>query len=271
MPVPVPESEAPPPRYERVLATGVRAAGVQLAMMRTSAALVLFGLVQPATLVLVAHVATGGRGLADPGQVALGAGLLALWGSTVWASGQVLRQELWEGTLSQLLVRPVDVRLVVYSKSVTATLCNAAAASVSLTVAVWAIGWPVTIARPLPFAAAVVATLASASAFGFLLSSVFLLTRAAQRVAEALMYPVFILGGLLVPLELLPAAARPVAWLFSLYWGGRVLTAAARGEPAAPLDWLMLAGTAALAMVAGLWCFATLLARVRKEGSLEVI
>ena len=84
-----------------------------------------------------------------------------------------------------------------------------------------------------------------------LLSCLFVLTRAAPRIAEALTYPVFILGGLVVPLSLLPSWARPVSAGVPLRWGGELLRAASAGKPQELRAWLLLlATTTAYALVA---------------------
>ena len=237
---------------------------------RASAALVVVAIVQPATFLVVTLLASSGRAHVDPREVALGAGLTSLWGTTVWSAGAILRIERWQGTLPGILSRPAGLATVLAGKSLGATLYATVLIGATVSVVAAAFGHPLTIERPLAFAAALAATLVSAWTLGFLVACVFLLTRAAGRIAEALTYPVFILGGLLVPLSLLPEQVRPLSWVVSLRWGDDVIRAGAAGAPATARPWLLLAATTAVYAAAARIVVGVVLERVRKEGTLDL-
>lgn len=140
--------------------------------------------------------------------------------------------------------------------------------TISVTAAL--LGHPIAIADPAQFTAALVAVLASALVLGLLVSCLFVLTRSAGRISEAIMYPVFILGGLLVPLSLLPDWVQPLSAIVSLRWGGELLRAAATGEAQSAEAWLMLAITTAAYGLLARFLFRRVLDRVRRDGTLEL-
>lgn len=231
--------------------------------------IVVAGVVQPAVLTAMTLLAAEGRGL-DSSAVGLGSGLIALWGVTVWTAGQILRRELWQGTLAAILMRPVDLRLVLAGKCLGGTIVAVTAISLSVGVTSLLVGEPLRVGSPLAFGATLLATIVAAGVLGMGMNSLFLLSRAAPRIAEAILYPVFILGGLLVPLELLPALVRPLAWALPLYWGGELLRDAAAGSPQAWSDWAALGSTTALYGLLGRVAFTRVLERARKAGTIDL-
>lgn len=230
----------------------------------------ILGIVQPASFLLIAAFASRRTDRIDLSEAALGAALVALWGATIWSAGSILRGERWQGTLPQILARPAGLAPVLIGKTLGSTLRSSLYIGVTIAVTAAALGHPISIARPLPFAAALLAVLASALVLGLLLSCLFVLTRAAGRISEALMYPIFILGGLLVPLSLLPEWVRPLSTVVSLRWGGELLRAGAGGEPQAGRAWLLLALTTLGYAVLARLVFGRVLDRARKEGTLDL-
>ncbi|MDP8911084.1 MAG: ABC transporter permease, partial [Actinomycetota bacterium] len=228
------------------------------------------GIVQPASFLLIAWFAGRSTGRVELEDAALGAALIALWGATVWSAGAILRGERWQGTLSQILARPTGLGTVLLGKTLGATLRSAVFIGASVAATAALLGHAVSIERPLQFVIALVAVLVSALVLGFLLSSLFVLTRAAGRISEALLYPIFILGGMLVPVSLLPAWVQPLSAVVSLRWGGELMTAAAEGEAQPGKAWLMLVATTTAYAVLARLSFERVLVRSRREGALDL-
>src|SRR5206468_2583677 len=63
------------------------------------------------------------------------------------------------------------------------------------------------------------------------MAAIFVAARAARRFANALGYPFYILGGLLVPITFLPPWLRPLSWLTYLYWSAGLLRDALSAQP----------------------------------------
>lgn len=249
----------------RSLLAGAR---VQL-RSETRLAGVMAGVVQPAVFMAVTLLAAGQAAAGT--RTAIGCGLLGLWGAIVWRFGLVLRQERQRGILAGLVSRPAGLVVVLVGKSLGSVLRSAVLTALTVGVVAAAAGQPVRIAAPVAFTLTTLATLTSATTLGLLLCSVFLLSRSATRIAETLVYPVFILGGLLVPTGLLPGWAQQLSTLVSLRWAGELLLDAASGRGQQPGDWLALAVTStgyAVGAVAGL---RVVLRKIRAEGTLELV
>jgi ABC-2 type transport system permease protein len=244
-------------------------AALQLRMQR-SALLVIGGVVQPAAFLAMTLLARRGSHHVDAAGLALGMALVGLWGTTIWQTGNVLRGERWLGTLAPIIARPTSLAVVLLGKSAGSTLRATVFVVPTVVVASLAAGEPIPAHRPLPLLAAALAVLASAAVFGMLVGCLFLLTRSAGRIAEAATYPVFILGGLVVPLSLLPGWVRPLADGVSLHWGAELLHAASAGSAQSAHAWLLLlATTCAYALLVSL-LFHRVVDRARRDGSLDL-
>lgn len=230
---------------------------------------VVLGVVQPAVLVLVT---LAGRPDDPVGttRTATAVVLTGIWSTTVWAGAGVLRRERVEGTLAATLISVRDPRLVVVGKSIGSSLLSTALVLVTVGAVLAALRRPVTVEHPAAFALALAAALLSAVALGVALSCLFVLTRHAIHVSSALMYPVLLLGGMLIPLPAVPAALRPLSWPVSLRWANDVLRAAVAGSPdlrALGLVLLLSAGYAA----GGALAFRAVDRLVRRKGTLDLV
>lgn len=235
----------------------------------------LLALIQPLVFTAVALLAAGdhavpagGRAAMDTSQIPLAVGLLSLWATSLWSAGLILQFEIWEDTLESLLVRPCNLVTVLCGKVLGATTTFATLIAVSVAGVAWALGSPLEVAHPVQFVLALLLTVASTAALGGLVGCLFVMTRAAIRVAEALTYPLFIVGGLLIPLTLLPGWLRPVAWLMSPFWGKQLLGAAAAGEDTQLGAWAALAALAVVYALAAVLLFRSVVDRARRTGTL---
>ncbi|MFJ2130381.1 ABC transporter permease [Streptomyces sp. NPDC087845] len=153
--------------------------------------------------------------------------LTALWGSTIWTSGGVLRRERTYGTLARCVCGVESPTLILFGKSLGATLYGVGTILASTVFTVLALRLPVGMAHPFWLVVGLVVVIVSATTLGALLSCLFLLTRNGLIWSGALMYPVFVLGGLLIPQDVLPVWLRWVPQLLSLRWINEFLSSAA--------------------------------------------
>ncbi|MEU5907117.1 ABC transporter permease [Micromonospora sp. NPDC047467] len=240
--------------------------------MRTQRSLVLIiiGIAQPAIFLAVTLLARRTGNQVQPASLALGICLVSLWGATIWQTGFVLQSERVDGTLAPVLSRPANLGAVLVGKAAASTIRSLLFVVPTVAVTMLVAREPLPVAAPGAMVAAALAVVVSATVFGLLVGSLFVLTRAAYRIAEAAAYPVFILGGLVLPPELLPGWLQPVAWGVSLHWGAELLSAAAAGVPPPGTAWPMLAGTTAAYGLIAAWLFERMVNRVRRDGTLEL-
>ncbi|GGW75640.1 ABC transporter permease [Streptomyces caelestis] len=231
---------------------------------------VIPGCVVPAALCLATLLARGPESLLTARQIQLGCGVLALWSCAIWQTGLILREELAHGTLPGILTRRAGLGVVLFGKTIgTALRC---ALLIALTIGCVGLltGEPLRIAHPGAFTLAALATFGSALVLGSLLSCLFLLTPAAMRIAEALVYPMSLLGGMIVPIELLPGWLRHVPDVVSLRWATELLTAAAEGRTQSVAAWACLCATTGGYALLARWAFRTVLHRARERGTLAL-
>lgn len=198
--------------------------------LSTSSFFILVSILQPIIFATIAFFMfrSGARGESLL-YVALGAGLMGIWSSTLFGSGGLIQWERYQGTLEVLMAAPVPFFLVLLP----ATIANASVGIYSLTAT---IAWgkvffdiPLEIASPALFAIAIPVTVLGLGMMGLMLASTFVLYRHANALSNLLEYPVWLVTGLLVPVSFLPGWAAPVSWLLAPTWGIKAIRSAALG------------------------------------------
>lgn len=197
--------------------------------------------------------------------------LTALWGSTVWMAGGVLRRERTSGTLGRVVTGAYAPFLVLLGKSVGATLYASATIAISSATTVVILGVPTQLGQPGTVALAILVLLASASALGTLLACLFLVTRHGLEWSSALIFPVFLLGGLLIPADHLAPWLRWVPDMLSLHWAHQMLVHTADGNGLDLRALLAAAALAALYFVLAWLALRWAVTQARKVASLDFV
>ncbi|MEV0455851.1 ABC transporter permease [Catellatospora methionotrophica] len=264
---PVPGSKLS--RLSAVAAMVFIAVKLQLRSERGSPAALIIGVVQPVVFITVTTQVESGRDDQVNTGLVIGVGLLAVWGATVWTAGAILRWEAIGGTLAANVTGMWSPALVLFGKSLGATIRNTATVVVSVAVSVAVLRVHVPMRHPWWFIAGVVGVLVSGVALGMLLSCIFLLTRHGEAVASALMYALFILGGVAIPVSFLPTQIAWLSQLVSLRWAQELLVQASSGTPNA-YTLGALFGLAAAYGVAAVALLSLIVNRARRRGTLEL-
>lgn len=178
--------------------------------------------------------------------IALGAGLMGIWSSTLFGSGGAIQWQRWQGTLEIVVAAPAPFLLVIVPLTV-------ATASIGLYSIVATLAWgrvffgvPLEFVHPWQLAVALPVTVLSLGMLGLVLASTFVLYRQATAFSNLLEYPIWLVTGLLVPLSLLPGWVSWIAWTLAPTWGVRAIRDAAIGGSSA---WPEIGMAAALAVV----------------------
>jgi ABC-2 type transport system permease protein len=203
------------------------------------------------------------------GYAVLAPAVMALWAMAVMVSGEVVDTERWSGTLELLLASPASLPLVVVGRIAAVTVLSALGLAEAWLVAWLGFGELVTVPHPAVFALALLATVAATAAWAAALASVFVVGRSARTFQNALSYPFYVLGGALVPVDLLPGWLQPVTRVVYLSWSSDLLRDAL--DPA-PVDSVAgrLAAVLGLGLAGGLLGAALLrkvVLRVRRTGT----
>lgn len=194
--------------------------------------------------------------------------LMALWTSLLGAAGSTITEERNNGTLELVVASPANLFLFVLRRLSLSAVIGAVALAEAWVVAAVGFGQVVRIEAPLPFLAAAVLTVAGMVSTAGALASVFVLVPSARILQNALNYPFFLLGGVLVPLALLPDALAAPGRLVFLSYGSDLLRAGIAGAPTRPLTWVMLVLLGAGALAGGAVAFRRVVDRARVEGTL---
>jgi ABC-2 type transport system permease protein len=214
----------------RLIGAGVRFHVKSLTM---SGFFILTSVIQPVIFASVAYLMF--QAGARPGTllyVALGAGMMGIWSSTLFGSGGAIQWQRWQGTLESCIAAPPPLILII----VPLTIATATIGLYSLTATLlW--GWlffdvPLAVADPVAFVVALPAAVIGLGLLGLVLASTFVLYRNANALSNLLEYPVWLVTGLLVSLSLLPGWVGPFSWALAPTWGVNGLREAAiAGNP----------------------------------------
>jgi ABC-2 type transport system permease protein len=246
----------------------VAAARQQVAIVRSHPLFLIGGIVQPLVFLLVVFFARGRPTGPQVTGFATAVLLMAYWGSTVWQGAGILRRERSTGTLPALMRGVHAPMLVLAGKSLGASLAPALLTGVTVIATLAMLRAPLVVPAPGWFAVGLLAALLSGTALGTVLCSLFLLTRYGPQLSSALMYPVFLLAGLLIPTDLFPPWIAWLGSLVSLKWAQQFLVSLA--GPTSDLGALAMVGVLTVAYaLGGLAAFRRIDTLVRARGTLE--
>jgi ABC-2 type transport system permease protein len=218
---------------------------VNVKMLATSSFFMLIAVAQPVIFATIAYYMflSGGR----EGTLlyaSLGAGMMGVWSTTLFASGGMIQWQRWQGTLELGVASPVNLALVYLPFSLANSFTGAYALAATL---IWGrviFGVPLHFAHPWLFVLSVPTVVLSLALLGLLLASTFVLYRNANAMSNLLEYPVWIASGLVFSTAILPAWTHPISWILPPYWGIIALRHAAfGGEVWFPLSMALALGT----------------------------
>lgn len=204
------------------------------------------------------------------GYGVLAPALMSLWAMSLQTAGELISRERENGSLEALLAAPAPFGAVLLGRISAVTVISMVAFAQS-----WLVGWALTgtavpVPHPALFLVTVVATTVAMTGWAGVMACVFVLARSARTFQNSLSYPFFVLGGVIVPVALLPDGLSLPARAVFLSWSSDLLRDALDPAPVhAPL--LRLGIVLALGGVGYLLSHALLartLRRVRRTGSL---
>lgn len=196
--------------------------------------------------------------------------LIALWQMSLQTAGELISRERENGSLEGLLAAPAPFPAVLIGRI-------AAVTSVSLLAFVesWLVGWLLTgtvtaVAHPIAFVVTLLCTAIAMTGWAGVMACVFVLTRSARTFQNSLSYPFYLLGGVIVPVSLLPDWVAWPAKLVFLSWSSDLMRSALAAAPIANVlpRLLIICGLGAGGYLLSRHLLRRTLNRVRRTGSL---
>lgn len=196
---------------------------------------------------------------------------IALWWVALSAASVVIQWDRWGGTLELVLATPAGLPLVVFGRILAVTTLGLFGFVEVWLVGKVAYGADFAIHHPSVFAATLLLSAAAMATTALALAALFVLARNAITFVNSASYPMFVLGGVLVPVTFLPDWVEPISRAVFLSWSSDLLRSSLAAGPVADL-WLRIAMVAALG-VAGLLVGAAMmvvfLRKVRRTGEIS--
>jgi ABC-2 type transport system permease protein len=199
----------------------------------------------------------------------LGAAVMGMWSATSTTAGGAMQRERWHGTLELLVAAPPHFALVLLPVTLAMATVGIYSLTATLLYGHFLFGIDLVVEQPLLFAASVVGTVLSFGALGLVFAVSFVRFRAAWALGNLFEYPVWLIGGFLVPLALLPEWVRPFSWVLAPTWGMNAIRESAAGG--SPLNDLAIClGLGAVYVVVGILATERVLHAARVRAALSM-
>jgi ABC-2 type transport system permease protein len=150
--------------------------------------------------------------------VLLGSGATGMWAGALGGVYESVRAERWWRTLQYTFTTPAPSLWIAAGKSLVYTLMGLCVWLEVLIVIFLIFGVKLTIASAWGFGLAAAVTILAFAAIGVLLSSFFMLTRAADHWHNALSRFLYVFCGALYPIGVLPEWSRPISYALAPTW-----------------------------------------------------
>lgn len=228
-------------------------------------------LFQPIIIALLGLWMLRDKGAEGAMFVVVGSGLTGLWSSLLFISGNSINIERWIGTLESLVAIPTPFEVIVFGKNLANVLQSLVSMVLGYLVAIFLFGYSLNIQQPLLFAASIVLTVFGFISFGLALAPVFILNPGVQAWQNGLEWPVYVLGGFMFPIALLPGWTTPISYLLPPYWAAVALHGTSTGN--APLNqtlfaWAMIVVFSLVDLFLASRFFKTMLYKARADATL---
>ncbi len=235
----------------------------------------IFGiLIQPLLIAIMAIYMLQERDASRGIYVVVGSGMTGLWTSLLFRGTFSINAERFMGTLEGIVASPTSLASVVLGKTLASVSLSLLSMIFSYGLASAVFRFPLSIAQPAVFVASLLVTILAFISFGLLISPLMAVNLSLTGWVNALEYPMYILGGFLFPILLLPGWSNPFSYLLAPYWAARVLHAASNGT-ATPaeilLSWSMMLLLGAFYIAASYRLFGIVLRRARVEATLSLM
>jgi len=265
--VSAPRAQGRLPRALRLFAAAARLQ-IQLTRNRIEDLRPLFGMPLVALVSVAILVHTGRSDLAAYGLVA--ALLMTIGQMGLFVASEIVFLERNEQTLELAVATPAPYWLVLFGRVLVLTVLGLLGAVESWLIVRVVFGLQLTVHHPALLIATLLATSLASAGTAMLAAALFSLGRQVRTFQNAVNGPLYLLGGVLVPVTYLPVWLQPLSPFVFFYWSANLLRAAfTPGEPAgAARGVAMILLLGGLSTLGGAWLLRRMLDHLRREGSL---
>jgi ABC-2 type transport system permease protein len=222
-------------------------------------------------VVAVAVLVHAGR--ADLASHALSASCLMTIGQMgFWVGSDVLSTERTRETLELTVISPAPFSLLLFARILVISAFGLFGFAEGWLIVRGLFGLTITLHHPILLVVTLLGTLLAATCTSVLMAALFSMARTARTLQFAMYGPLYLLGGVLVPVSYLPSWLRPLAPFVFLSWSADLMRDVFRAE--APRDVYfrlgMLAALAVAAAAVAALITTRILNRLRRAGTLGV-
>ncbi len=189
-------------------------------------------------LIFLAIVRQSGRPDLEPDAL-MAPVLMTLWWVALQHAGHLITRDRWEALLEPLIATPASLASILLGR-ITSLMCLGLLSFFE----VWAVGElvfgvSVPFEHPLELALTLVATAFATAGTSIALAAVFVMTRNSYTFTNSASFPLYLLGGVFVPVALLPSWIQPVSSAIFMSWSADLLRASLKA-PAIDDFWARL-------------------------------
>jgi ABC-2 type transport system permease protein len=203
--------------------------------------------------------------------VIVGSAVAGLWTGTLSSSSYDMVIERRVGMLESVVGSPTHLATVILGKMLANTTMSLSSMLFSYPLAAFLFGYGLTIAHPPLFLISLLLAVLALVSLGMVIAPFMAMNVGAVVWVSTLEWPVYILGGFLFPIALLPGWTTPLSYLLAPYWAARALHATSSGGVELGevfVSWGMLLGSVVVYGFISAWLFRVLLRRAREEATL---
>ena len=221
------------------------------------------------TIIFLTIVRHGGRTDLQPDAL-MAPVLMTLWWFALFTGGMIVTGDRWEGLLEPVLATPAEPAQLILGR-----IASVMVLGLLGFVEVWLIGLAFGVSipfdHPVALALTLLATVFAMAGTAVLFAAAFVLTRNAYAFANSASFPFYVLGGVFVPVAILPGWLEPFTKVVFMSWSADLLRATLKSDPIdnfwGRLGMIVLLG--ALSFAAGRGVLAHVLHRMRAKGELS--
>lgn len=166
--------------------------------------------------------------------VVVGGALTGLWSGTLFFSSFNVRGERWMGTLEYIVGSPTALSTVIIGKSLANSVMSLSSLVLGYAIALALFQFDLTITNSPAFIVSLLLGVIALVSMGLVIAPFMALNIGADAWVNALEYPIYMLGGFLFPIALLPNWTTPLSYLLAPYWAARAIHGTSSGG--APLQ-----------------------------------